>query len=404
MVLGRPLKGLRQKDIDPNEREAIMTEMFKRVRPHLELNIEKAKAKAEKRREEASREDEERRKQDAVRAQRLMRRAEGIPVHLLEGGAADVDGARGFRGASAGAAAASATLAAPRGGDVPEDVEVAMADALVRALVRDGATEPEGEWKTCAELKVLIARFFGNASAGGKNVVAHMRTRWAHPEYGEALGFVLAMCAADRDERVALRRHPKRPEAIDLASVRATEKGRRSVAEDAAEKAGEKREADAKEADETAGGTTEKGEGPARVPPRVPPPAGVLLRLLWATSFRLVARRFGAARWRVGWSPGASAARNPWSFSRAGPYPVRSSPRRSSSVWAGAGPRASGANRSGTSTRPPTRRRRPSGSGSGRRARGGATRSSGARWRLRRRARTSRTTSRGSSPSPGSTR
>ena len=233
MVLGRPLKGLRQKDIDPNEREAIMTEMFKRVRPHLELNIEKAKAKAEKRREEASREDEERRKQDAVRAQRLMRRAEGIPVHLLEGG------------------------------DVPEDVEVAMADALVRALVRDGATEPEGEWKTCAELKVLIARLFGNASAGGKNVVAHMRTRWAHPEYGEALGFVLAMCAADRDERVALRRHPKRPEAIDLASVRATEKGRRSVAEDAAEKeeAGEKREADAKEADETAGGTTEKGEG-----------------------------------------------------------------------------------------------------------------------------------------------
>ena len=89
-------------------------------------------------------------------------------MHLLEGGAADVDGARGFRGASAGAAAASATLAAPRGGDVPEDVEVAMADALVRALVRDGATEPEGEWKTCAELKVLIARFFGNASAGGK--------------------------------------------------------------------------------------------------------------------------------------------------------------------------------------------------------------------------------------------
>ena len=87
--------------------------------------------------------------------------------------------------------------------------------------------------------------------------MAHMRTRWAHPEYGEALGFVLAMCAADRDERVALRRHPKRPEAIDLASVRATEKGRRSVAEDAAEK----EEADAKEADETAGGTTEKGEG-----------------------------------------------------------------------------------------------------------------------------------------------
>ena len=71
-MLGRPLKGLRQKDIDPNEREAIMTEMFKRARPFLERNIEKAKQK-EVEREEDEREDEERRKQDAIRAERLLR-------------------------------------------------------------------------------------------------------------------------------------------------------------------------------------------------------------------------------------------------------------------------------------------------------------------------------------------
>ena len=41
-VLGRSLKGLRQNDIDPTEREAIMAEMFNRVRPFLERNIEKA--------------------------------------------------------------------------------------------------------------------------------------------------------------------------------------------------------------------------------------------------------------------------------------------------------------------------------------------------------------------------
>ena len=44
MLFGRPLK-LYDKDIDPAERDKIMAEMFRRVRPHLERNKEMAKVR-----------------------------------------------------------------------------------------------------------------------------------------------------------------------------------------------------------------------------------------------------------------------------------------------------------------------------------------------------------------------
>ena len=209
MVLGRPLKGLRQKDIDPNEREAIMTEMFKRVRPFLERDIEKAKERAAKRRAEENREDEERRKQEAIRAERLMRRTEGIPVHLLSATASDIR--------STGAGSSRSAEKAPYGGIADDDKMTKMQDALLRALDFNGAREPDGEWLTAAEVKVRMARMCD------ADVVADTRKRWDHVDLGEALGFVLAVCAADRAEKIRLKRHEKHPEAVDLASIRLAE-------------------------------------------------------------------------------------------------------------------------------------------------------------------------------------
>ena len=211
-VLGRPLKGLRQKDIDPTEREAIMTEMFKRARPFLERNIEKAKQKEVERKKEDEREDEERRKQEAIRAERLLRRTEGIPVHLLSATASDFRSAE--RDVSLGRAP---TGHAPHGGAASEETMSEMQAATLRALKRSGAVSPDGEWISAADVKVRVAR------AERAAAVTRLRTRWDHPELGEAIGFVLAVCALDRAGKVVLKRHEKFPEAVDLAAMRLAE-------------------------------------------------------------------------------------------------------------------------------------------------------------------------------------
>ena len=147
MVLGRPLKGLRQKDIDPTEREAIMAEMFKRVRPFLERNIEKAAERARARVKEEEEENAERAKQEQIRAERLLRRTEGIPVHLLSATASD------FRST---AKASSSAPAAPYGGEITDAQMAELELEILRTLrapasgrapapreTETGKTEPE---------------------------------------------------------------------------------------------------------------------------------------------------------------------------------------------------------------------------------------------------------------------
>ena len=210
-ILGKSLKGLRQKDLDPTEREAIMAEMFKRVRPFLERNIEKAKEREEKRRIEDEREADERRKQEQIRAERLLRRTEGIPVHLLSATASD------FRSV-ASASHSKYAAAAPYGGIISEEQMTALQTAVLRTLSFSGARPPDGEHVTAANVKVMLAR--GAAPA----VVTMARTRWDHPELGDALGFVLAVCALERSEKVTLKRSDKYPEAVDLAALRLSDK------------------------------------------------------------------------------------------------------------------------------------------------------------------------------------
>jgi L-lactate utilization protein LutC len=64
--LSRYIKGLRQKDIDPTERESIMAEMFKRVRPFLEQNITAAIERAEQKKKDDVKEAAEEAKRQQV--------------------------------------------------------------------------------------------------------------------------------------------------------------------------------------------------------------------------------------------------------------------------------------------------------------------------------------------------
>ena len=210
MVLGRPLKGLRQKDIDPTEREAIMTEMFKRARPFLERNIEKAKQKEVERKREDEREDEEQRKQEQIRSERLLR-TEGIPVHLLSATASD------FRSASKTASSYAPTGHA-HGGDISDDTMSEMQAATLRALKRSGTrcprTESGSARRTSGARRSRRARRHGDSPA---------HARVGPPRAREAIGFVLAVCALDRAGKIILKRHEKFPEAVDLAAMRLAE-------------------------------------------------------------------------------------------------------------------------------------------------------------------------------------
>jgi SWI/SNF-related matrix-associated actin-dependent regulator of chromatin subfamily A member 5 len=222
-VLGRSLKGLRQKDIDPTEREGIMAEMFKRVRPFLERNIEKAKQREQQRRRDDEREEHERRKQEQIRAERLLRRTEGIPVHLLSATASD------FRSTMT----SRSTAPAPYAGNIAEDQMAGLELALLRALAPaaaspaldrpdgdgdgDGDATRDDEWIPAANVKVNMAR------DEPPELVAHARSRWDHPDLGDALGFVLAVCRLERAGKIRLKRSSKYPEAVDLASLRLAE-------------------------------------------------------------------------------------------------------------------------------------------------------------------------------------
>ena len=207
MVLGRPLKGLRQKDIDPTEREAIMAEMFKRVRPFLERNIEKAAERARARVKEEEEENAERAKQEQIRAERLLRRTEGIPVHLLSATASD------FRST---AKASSSAPAAPYGGEITDAQMAELELEILRTLraAASGRAPGADAFVPAANVKVSMAR------RARPEIITASRTRWDHAELGDAHGFVLAVCALDRADKITLRRNEKHPEAVDLASLK----------------------------------------------------------------------------------------------------------------------------------------------------------------------------------------
>ena len=299
-VLGRPLKGLRQKDIDPTEREAIMTEMFKRARPFLERNIEKAKQKEVERQKEDKREDEERRKAEAVRAERLLRRTEGIPVHLLSATASDFRSSES-RDVSLGRAPIGH---APHGGALGEETMLEMQAATLRALKRCGAVAPNGEWISAADVKVRVAR------AERPAAVTHLRTRWDHPELGEAIGFVLAVCALHRSEKVVLQRHEKFPEAVDLAAMRLAENVEVPEASDSGEgDAAEKSDVDAPERGVLPAATVrvQCGEMVGRLTPggkrgeesvAYTPDEGAPEKVIPATEFERLGGRGSTRKWR----------------------------------------------------------------------------------------------------------
>ena len=244
-----------------------MTEMFKRVRPFLERDIEKAKERAAKRRAEENREDEERRKQEAIRAERLMR-AHGRASPCTSSPPQPRTSDPPARGSSRSAEKA------PYGGIADDDKMTKMQDALLRALDFNGAREPDGEWLTAAEVKVRMARMCD------ADVVADTRKRWDHVDLGEALGFVLAVCAADRAEKIRLKRHEKHPEAVDLASIRLAEGTTAPPPPKEGDASASSQDPDPKEVND--------------------PERGVLPRD-W--------RACGAARWRASSPPAANAAR-----------------------------------------------------------------------------------------------
>ena len=214
-VLGRPLKGLRQKDIDPTEREAIMTEMFKRARPFLEKSIEDAKKKEKEQLVLDKVEDEEKRRAEAIRAERLQRRAEGIPVHMLSATASDFRTQASAADASIGRAP---TAHVPHGGAISEEIMSELEHATLATLERCKATsDSDGCWLSANDLKVYFAR------STSQDTIQKFRTRWDHPTLGEAVGSVLAICSLDITGKIDLKRHDKYPSAVDLAHMRLTE-------------------------------------------------------------------------------------------------------------------------------------------------------------------------------------
>ena len=210
-VLGRDLKSLRQKDLLPSERDEIVTEMFKRVRPLLEKKIAATrKAEEEKAKQEAKNAEQERFRA-AERNARSARRGDGMPSDSFL--AADLttgDRAPSRRGAPP-------PIAAIHGGKIEKDALDTMKKAMLRSLHLAGATKG-GEFCPAMMLKVRLAR-----GHPGSKILMDMRTRWTS-DMREDMGFILAVIALERDGAVELELHHKFPENIELAAIRLTAK------------------------------------------------------------------------------------------------------------------------------------------------------------------------------------
>lgn len=212
-VLGRPLKGLRQKDLLPAERDEIVTEMFKRVRPLLEKKIAAEKKEEEERMKRAAKEAETERFRAAERNARNARRGDGMPSESFF--AADMttgDRMPSRRGAPP-------PIAAVHGGALAKGKLEAMKNALLRCLHLAGATSGT-EYLPAMMVKVRLAR--GHAGTG---LLSDIRTRW-NSDVGEDVGFNVAVISLERDGALDLELHHKFPENIELCSMRLTAKAK----------------------------------------------------------------------------------------------------------------------------------------------------------------------------------
>jgi hypothetical protein len=227
-VFGRPLKLLRQKDLDPAERDKIMAEMFRRVRPHLERNKEMAKARERENAELAKIEQEKERFRTNERNRRLERRETGAPVSgydLLRSGLAfGAEGTINRRGAPL-------PVVLPHKGRIDEEKVANIRNAILRTLserrrrmsaaatktTKKKGDEEEDAYITSTEMKVLMARA---SRAHDAAALDHARAMWTHDEFGDALGYNLAIVTLERDGYIESKLHAKWPEILDLCSLR----------------------------------------------------------------------------------------------------------------------------------------------------------------------------------------
>lgn len=151
-VLGRSLKGMRQKDLLPVERDEIVNEMFKRVRPLLEKKITDMRQQEEERVKREAKEAERERFLQSERNARNARRADGIPVEAffeIEEVTTN-DRAQVRRGALP-------PIIAPHGGQLPKEKLQAIRNVLLRGLHLADAT-PDGDFaRQCCSRFVLLA-------------------------------------------------------------------------------------------------------------------------------------------------------------------------------------------------------------------------------------------------------
>ena len=219
VVFGHPLKLLRQKNLDPSERDRIMAEMFRRVRPHLERNVEMAKIR------EGGDFDLVKMEQDKGndRNRRLEKRETGSPesgYELLRSGlAAGIEGiAR--RGAPQ-------PVIYPHEGQIDEEKLTSIRNLILRTLADhknnnnnnncNSSSKDDDGFVTSTKLKVLMARF---GRVHDSVTLAHARAMWRHEEFGDVLGYILAICTLERDGFIEMQLHSKWPEILDLSSVR----------------------------------------------------------------------------------------------------------------------------------------------------------------------------------------
>ena len=212
-VLGRGLKGLRQKDLLPSERDEIVTEMFKRVRPLLEKKIIAEQREREEEVKRAAKDAEKDKFKSAERNARTARRGDGLPSDSFL--AADLttgDRIPSRRGAPP-------PIPAVHGGQITKDTLTAIKDAILRSLHVANATK-NGDYCPAMMLMVRLSR--GHA---GTPLLNNMRMRWTST-VGEDMGFILGLIALERDGSLEMELHHKYPENIELAALRLSAKAK----------------------------------------------------------------------------------------------------------------------------------------------------------------------------------
>ena len=197
-----------------------MAEMFRRVRPHLERNKEEmAKVRERENAELAKIEQEKERIRSNERNRRLERRETGAPASgydlLRYGLASGGQGSIARRGAPL-------PVVLPHKGRIDEEKVTNIRNAILKTLGErrrkmnaitttkksEGGKEEEEAFITSTEIKVLMARV---CRAHDAVTLDHARAMWTHDEFGDALGYNLAIEISKRDGFIESKLHEKWP-------------------------------------------------------------------------------------------------------------------------------------------------------------------------------------------------